>query len=358
MIAHLCALACVVMAFAVCPVMPTSALVPSPDIVAVYGHPTVDGKISAGEYTTSYTMDASTASAWVGEVGTSSVTWYFAWDEEGLYYAGTINDTTPSYRDANSHWVGIDCLEISINPGNVLPGDGHAEGLFFSFGATRDGRVIAYRHNYGDGLVTDQIIGKASGHKAGTDGYTIEVMIPWSLMRLDADCTAPGGNGVHLDSTGFAPECGTVFSVLPCAIDADTEGQILAAYKFNDTDFPVRDFLKITLVADPEETATAGETDAGETDTEPGTAEDTEEPVTDGETATAPTDTASQGGESSVDSAVDSSVESTVASTDEDAGKESGGCASAGLTMWPFLAVPAAMLFGRRRRDEGEKGNM
>lgn len=343
MLAHLCALACVVMAFAVCPAMPTSALVPSPDIVAVYGHPTVDGEIAAGEYTTNYTMDASTASAWVGEVGTSSVTWYFAWDEEGLYYAGTINDTTPSYRDANSHWVGIDCLEISINPGDVLPGDGHAEGLFFSFGATRDGQVIAYRHNYGDGLVTDQITGKASGHKAGTDGYTIEVMIPWSLMRLDADCTAPGGNGVHLDSTGFTPANGTVFSVLPCAIDADTEGQILAAYKFNDTDFPVRDFLKITLVADPEETATAGETD-----TEPGTAEDTEEPVTDGETATAPTDTSSQGGENTGEGT------STSADTGEGADKESGGCASAGLTMWPFLVVPAAGFLVRQKRKVGE----
>lgn len=347
MIAHLCALACVVMAFALCPAMPTSALVPSPDIVAVYGHPTVDGKISAGEYTTSYTMDASTASAWVGEVGTSSVTWYFAWDEEGLYYAGTINDTTPSYRDANSHWVGIDCLEISINPGNVLPGDGHAEGLFFSFGATRDGRVIAYRHNYGDGLVTDQIIGKASGHKAGTDGYTIEVMIPWSLMRLDADCTAPGGNGVHLDSTGFAPECGTVFSVLPCAIDADTEGQILAAYKFNDTDFPVRDFLKITLVADPEETATAGVTETEtETETEPDTEAETEAPDTEGATGTAPADTASQGGENTGEET------STSADTGEGAGKGSGGCASAGLTMWPFLVVPAAGFLVRQKRKE------
>ena len=343
MISCLCILACVVMALALCPAMPAYALVPSPDIVAVYGHPTVDGEIAAGEYATSYTMDASTASAWVGEVGTSSVTWYFAWDEQGLYYAGTINDTTPSYRDENGHWVGIDCLEISINPGNVLPGDGHAEGLFFSFGATRDGRVIAYRHNYGDGLVTDQITGKASGHKAGTDGYTIKIMIPWSLMRLDADCTAPGGDGVHLDSTGFTPAIGTVFSVLPCAIDADTEGQILAAYKFNDTDFPVRDFLKITLVADPEETATAGETD-----TEPGTAEDTEEPVTDGETATAPADTTSQGGENTDEGT------STGAGTGEGTGKESGGCASAGLAVWPFLVVPVAVLLRGRRRDAGE----
>ena len=63
-----------------------------------YGTPTVDGVIDEGEYEVSYVMDQTTATAWVGEVGDSAVTWHLAWDEGGLYYAGTINDSTPSWR--------------------------------------------------------------------------------------------------------------------------------------------------------------------------------------------------------------------------------------------------------------------
>lgn len=236
-----------------------SALVQAPEFTAQYSHPTVDGEISEGEYANSYVMNKDSAAAWVGGVGNSSVTWHFAWDENGLYYAGTINDTTPSYRDENGYWVGIDCLEISINPGNLLKADDRTEGVFFSFGATKDGKVVAYRHNFKDGLVSDKITGKASGHKAGTDGYTIEVMIPWDLVKIKTNCTVGGKTDIKLDSRNWEICNGTQFSVLPCAIDAITDAdgsldQITAAYKFKDTDFIVRDFLKITLDGKPEET--------------------------------------------------------------------------------------------------------
>ena len=128
-----------------------------------YGTPTVDGVIEEGEYTATYVMDKTTAAAWVGEVGTSKVTWHLAWDEGGLYYAGTINDKTPAWRDENTHWVGLDCLELAINPGLMLSGD-RAEGIFFSCGSMEDGSVVVFRHNFADGLVSDQIIGANKGH--------------------------------------------------------------------------------------------------------------------------------------------------------------------------------------------------
>ncbi len=229
------------------------------EMVAQYGTPVVDGVISEGEYSpeSTYVMNAETASAWVGEVGTSSVTWHFAWDEGGLYYAGTINDTTPSYRGADGYWVGIDCLEIAVNPAHAIPANDSNEGIFFSFGATKSGKVVGWRHNYLDGLVSEEITGAAKGHKKGTDGYTIEVYIPWKLVMMDTDCTIGGKTDLHIDTTAFVPENGAVLGVLPCAIDADESENILAAYKFNGTDFLVRDFVNLTLMGKPEPTTEA-----------------------------------------------------------------------------------------------------
>ena len=229
------------------------------EMVAQYGTPVVDGVISEGEYSpeSTYVMNAETASAWVGEVGASCVTWYFAWDEGGLYYAGTINDTTPSYRGEDGYWVGIDCLEIAVNPAHAIPANDSNEGIFFSFGATKSGKVVGWRHNYLDGLVSEEITGAAKGHKKGSDSYTIEVYIPWELVMMDTDCTIGGKTDLHIDTTVFVPENGAVLGVLPCAIDADESETILAAYKFNGTDFLVRDFVNLTLMGKPEPTTEA-----------------------------------------------------------------------------------------------------
>lgn len=246
------------------------------DMEIPYGHATVDGKIDDGEYGSTYVMDKNSAAAWVGKVGSSKVTWHLCWDEEGLYYAGTINDRTQTYRGESSHWVGIDCLELAINPGEILKGD-TVEGIFFSFGATADGKVVAYRHNYLDGIVSDQITGKSSGHVSGSSSYTIEVFIPWSLVQMDTDCTIGNKKDQHINTTAFEPKAGAVLGLLPCAIDASekvTENAgILGAYKFIGTDFMVGDFVHATLLAAPE---TEPETEAP---TQPETLPATEAPT-------------------------------------------------------------------------------
>ncbi len=212
-----------------------------------YGKPTVDGVIEDGEYKVTYIMDRDSAAAWVGEVGRSKVTWHLAWDEEGLYYAGTINDRTPAWRGEDSHWVGLDCLELAINPGLLLEGE-VAEGIFFSFGSTADGKIVAWRHNFADGLVSDQITGVNVGHVEGTTSYTMEVHIPWSLVQIDESCTVGGKTDIHLNATAWEPKVGAQLGLLPCAIDSlDDHGGNIIAYKFNGTDFVVCDFVVATL---------------------------------------------------------------------------------------------------------------
>jgi hypothetical protein len=335
-----CLLSCVVC-------MPLSASAEAEFLMAIpYGKPTVDGVIEEGEYGASYIMNKESAEAWVGEVGSSSVTWYVAWDEGGLYYAGTINDRTPSWRDENGHWVGIDCLELAVNPGMLLSGD-RAEGVFFSCGSMKDGSVVVYRHNYADGLVSDQIIGANTGHVKGSKSYTMEIYLPWSLVQIDEDCTVGGKKDIHLDSTGWEPKSGATLGLLPCAIDSlDAQGKNIIAYKFNGTDFVVSDFVEAVLIP-PE-----GETPDAETSAE--TPEDTAEQ---------PADSTPDQTSPSVSDPVDTPAEETTApaadgtgaltdtpadSTDTPDKKGCGAAMTAGLLT---LLMPAAWVALRKRRD-------
>ena len=290
-----------------------------------YGKPTVDGVIEEGEYQATYVMDKTTATAWVGQVGESVVTWHLAWDEGGLYYAGTINDSTPSWRDENSHWVGLDCLELAINPGLLLKGS-KTEGVFFSFGSMKDGSVIGYRHNFSDGLVSDQITGVNKGHVEGTDSYTMEVYIPWSLVQIKGKCTVGGKENIRIDATDWVPGVGAQLGLLPCAIDSQTaNGSDLIAYKFNGTDFMVGDFVVATLADENGNTSPVTEAPT----------EETTEPVTE-----APTDPATDA------PAEDATTPEPPADTDA----PETGC-GASVAMAALALLPAAWLTLRKRED-------
>lgn len=305
------------------------------EMIIPYGRPTVDGVVEEGEYKCTFTMDKTTAAAWVGEVGDSFVVWHLAWDEGGLYYAGTINDSTPSWRDENGFWVGIDCLELAINPGRLLKGS-KAEGVFFSFGSMKDGSIVAYRHNFADGLVSDLITGANTGHVEGTDSYTMEVYIPWSLVQIKEKCTVGGKENIRLDATDWEATVGAELGLLPCAIDSlDAHGKDIIAYKFNGTDFIAKDFVVATL-ADAEgkipaetETTTEVPTDAP---TEPVTGAPTEE------TTAVPTDTPT-------DSAVESFADSN---SDTAATPDPKGC-GATVALAALALLPAAWIALRKR---------
>jgi hypothetical protein len=303
-----------------------------------YGTPTVDGVIDEGEYDVTYVMDKTTATAWAGEVGDSCVVWHLAWDEGGLYYAGTINDSTPSWRDANGHWVGIDCLELAINPGRLLKGS-KAEGVFFSFGSMKDGSVVGYRHNFADGLVSDAITGVNKGHVEGTDSYTMEVYIPWSLVQIKENCTVGGKESIRLDATKWEATVGAQLGLLPCAIDSlDAHGRDIIAYKFNGTDFIAKDFVVATLANAegkvPEETEAPTEAPT-ETPTEAPTEVPTE----------APTDTPT---EAPTDAPIDAPTDTPADGTEAPAKKGCGSTLAVGLLA---VLIPAAWIVLRKRED-------
>ena len=207
--------------------------------------PVIDGVAMGGEYPgQAVVMNDHTAEAWVGDVSReTSTVWNFAWNEKGIYVFATVKDSTPSYRGENTNWVGIDCVEIGLNPGYILnkPGD---KGVFFSMGATADGRVVVYRHNYDEKIVSAEVEGCAKGHVEGSLSYTVEVCIPWSLIFIEADCTK---TDTHLDATRLTPGGDMIMDMVLATIDADESGNILAAYKMEGTDFVTGKYLPAYL---------------------------------------------------------------------------------------------------------------
>lgn len=205
-----------------------------------YGKATVDGKIEENEYKATYKMDKSNCIPWTGVSGRYGAQIYLSWDEEGLYYAAEIQDDSPSYKGENVDWVGVDCLQLGVNPGNVIKAAN--QGIFFTFGATEDDRVVVSRHNYEEGMISDKVSGAASGHKSGNDSYIIEVLIPWEEMKFKAT-----GSG-NIDTSGFEPKDGAKIDLLPCVIDCKQDGATInCAYKFKNSDFFAAQYVPCLL---------------------------------------------------------------------------------------------------------------
>lgn len=261
--------------------------------------PTIDGIAMDGEYSgNSIGMNDHTAEAWVGEMSReASTVWNFAWNESGLYVFATVKDRTPVYRNESTHWVGADCVEIGLNPGGIL-NQPHDKGVFFSMGATADGRVMVHRHNYDEGMVTTEVRGCAAGHIQGSNSYTIEVCIPWSLILIEADCTK---TDTHLNATGLKPGEGFAMGMVLAAIDAKDNTTIGVAYKFNGTDFVAEKYIPGVLTGEIRaETMGSGWTD-DEPVTDPASEAETDGPTVSlteaeshGTTVQSPTETNTQ----------------------------------------------------------------
>lgn len=294
--------------------------------------PTIDGEAGEGEYSVSYTMDSTTAEAWVGTLGRSSgVVWRFAWDDRGLYVCATVKDSTPVYRDTETHWVGADCVEFGLNPGYILD-KADDKGVFFSMGATEGGRVIMYRHNYDEKLVSDDILGAATGHTQGSDTYTMEVCVPWSLILIEADCTK---TDTHLDATKLTIGEDFGMGMVMASIDASDAETIGVAYKFRGTDFVTGKYLQGMLAGVGQEQETTPETQAETTplDTTPDT-----QPVTEAQTTT--------------DMGIDSSAPVDITEAETQAPVKTGGCGAVFSGVGLLVLCGACLAFCRKKHQD------
>ncbi len=164
------------------------------------GSPNINGIIEQGEWSESdkITMNENTctASPWNGNIK-SSADVYFLWDEDGLYIAAKITDSTEAYaEEENSEGVlSGDALQLGLNPGMLITG-GHP-GEFFTFalpaGAKKNSPSPLYiiRQNYADyngigssagGELLDVESYTATGQKV-SDGWQFECFLAWNQVN-------------------------------------------------------------------------------------------------------------------------------------------------------------------------------
>lgn len=99
------------------------------------GTPTIDGKISDGEWDGAGVVNFSsaTAKAWVGAVpGDFNTDVKIFWDEKGLYLAGEVID--PTFVASNEGSYDGDAFQVSIDLGQTFYDTDNNRAIFYSFG--------------------------------------------------------------------------------------------------------------------------------------------------------------------------------------------------------------------------------
>ncbi len=152
-----------------------------------YASPDTDGVLSEDEWdpACSVVLNKDSAAAWLGEV-TGDVTYYFAWDSEGLYMAADVIDNDLLVPSDISQVYILDAVQFAMDPAGLIASDGGSGGMFYSIAMLSDGNLGALYHPYGGGGKIFVYEGAASK----TDkGFSFEIFIPWkeSIEILSKD---------------------------------------------------------------------------------------------------------------------------------------------------------------------------
>ena len=144
--------------------------------------------------------------AWPATPEDFSVTWYFKWDTNNLYFAASVNDNTPSYISRKSAvqvpggvgnpsgYALQDCMQVAFDLGMT-----GASTWYDVTAQTPDdlGQADIYRQGAAYNFTTSEREAIAVEGSMSADGYTVEVAIPWSIVdNVDGDYV-PQVNDTH-----------------------------------------------------------------------------------------------------------------------------------------------------------------
>ncbi len=168
---------CVVLAVAMA--LPTAVFAADAmTATAKAGDPTVDGKVSDGEYGDAFVLNKDNAASW-GGLGALSVevSFNFAWSSKGLYVAVTY----PKAMTEASQ------IQIDCNPGDQI--DAAQQGLFFTI--TPAGEVLLHNQKtaLADATAAPASIKDKVTIASAEDGdlKTTEVLLPIEAFRISDD---------------------------------------------------------------------------------------------------------------------------------------------------------------------------
>ena len=185
------------------------------------GTPTIDGKISDGEWDGAGVVNfsSSTAKAWVGAVpGDFNTDVKVFWDEKGLYLAGEVVDST--FVASNEGSYDGDAFQVSIDLGQTFYDTDNSRAIFYSFGCNETNPIVQRQESANDAVMHNGEGVYISTVKT-TKGWNFELMLEWST--LNADLQAKAGTTVNITK-------GTKINMMMCYLDHGTDGQITNAF--------------------------------------------------------------------------------------------------------------------------------
>ncbi len=198
----------------------------------VFATPEIDGVLNDGEWNndSSIVINEENGVAWAGET-ISDVVFYQAWDDNGLYLAGGIEDDDLCLAPSIENVYNLDALQFALDPAGLIGNAGGGGGMFFSVGPMEDGTLGAVYHPYGGAAEAFDYTG---AYSVTENGWQFEIMIPWTSVEV-------------LEEDGFAwtHAANEVIDALFCVLDRDEEGAVANCYmtaidelSFTPADYP------------------------------------------------------------------------------------------------------------------------
>ncbi len=164
--------------------------------------PSIDGDITADGGCWSkaaYVNEATCGHFWGGNPNTSSAEVYFAYDDDGLYFAADITDNSDSngfvaatgYDNIDDDYgFNGDVMTLMLDPLGVFERSSYQTTSWYNIGIFADGKVGVFRSKVDAKDITQSV--SAAG--AITDkGWKFELFIPWSIVAADIS-SASGSN--------------------------------------------------------------------------------------------------------------------------------------------------------------------
>lgn len=182
--------------------------------------PTIDGVKSAGEWDGALecVVNSTTSTAVAGSLDTCpDAKYYYMWDDSGLYFFGTVVDTTENAivhsQGAGSYNSG-DGIQLCIYPDVTMSGSGVGDLYFWSLVICDDGSVGCGEHFvFGSGSAGADVPDVKTACKVNGSNYDIEAFFPTSVWT---DSNEP-----------LKIATGTTFAMTNVVMEADGDVQSL-----------------------------------------------------------------------------------------------------------------------------------
>jgi hypothetical protein len=109
------------------------------------------------------------------------------WDASNLYVAVSVYDSTPAFIDSSGWYNDQDCMQIELDLTQTQPAIMNGTSAIYDFSAaTFDGIGAAVARHYGTAksgnFTAAELAAISVASILVSDGYIIEVALPWSVL--------------------------------------------------------------------------------------------------------------------------------------------------------------------------------